>query len=152
MGIINTGSFAKALWPGVNKWYSDAYNEYPVEYTILFDRETSNKAYEEDVGVMGFGLADVTGEGESVQYDTSSQAYLNRYIHLKYTKGFIITEEAMDDSQYDISVLGRKDAKALAFSMRQTKEIVAANVYNRFTTSGYTFGDGCVLGYASVTP
>jgi hypothetical protein len=149
MGTINTGSFAKALWPGVNKFYSDAYNEYPIEFTMLFDKETSTKAYEEDVGVMGFGLADVTGQGEGVLYDTASQTYTNRYIHLKYTKGFIITEEAMDDAQYDVSVLGRKDAKALAFSMRQTKEIVAANIYNRFTTAGYTYGDGVVLGSAA---
>ncbi len=149
MGVINTGSFAKALWPGVNKWYGEAYNELPVEYTILFDKESSNKAYEEDVGSMGFGLANVTGEGEPVKYDTASQAYINRYIHKKYTLGFRITEEAIDDNQYDLSTLGRKDAKALAFSMRQTKEIVAANIYNRATTSGYTYGDGVVLGSAS---
>lgn len=149
MGVINTGSFAKSLWPGVNKWYSDAYNEYPIEYTILFDKENSNKAYEEDVGSMGFGLANETAQGESVKYDTASQAYINRYIHKKYTLGFRITEEAIDDNQYDISALGRKDARALAFSMRQTKEIVAANVYNRFTTAGYTYGDGQVLGSAS---
>jgi len=149
MGVINTGSAPKALWPGVNHFYGEAYNELPTEYTMLFDRETSTKAYEEDVGVMGFGLANVTGEGESVKYDSSSQAFINRYIHKKYTLGFRITREAYEDNQYDLSALGKKDAMALAFSMRQTKEIVAANVYNRFTTSGYTYGDGVVLGSAS---
>lgn len=149
MSVINTGSFAKALWPGVNKWYSDSYNEFPVEYVILYDKETSNRAYVEDVGVMGFGLADETAEGGRVQYDTASQTYINRYIHKKYTKGFIITEEAMDDNQYDISVLGRKDAKALAFSMRQTKEIVGANVYNRAFNGSYVFGDAVSLCSAS---
>ena len=145
MSVINTGSFAKALWPGVNKWYGEAYNEFPVEYTFLYDKETSTKAYEEDVSTMGFGLAQETAEGGKVNYDTASQAYINRYIHKKYTLGFIITEEAMDDNQYNLSTLGRKDARALAFSMRQTKEIVAANVYNRAFTAGYTFGDGSIL-------
>lgn len=146
---ITTGSFAKALWPGINKWYGEAYTEWPVEYTMLFDKETSSKAYEEDVGVSGFGLAGHKPEGQPIGYDDAKQGFINRYIHKTYALGFIITEEAMDDAQYNISVLGKKDARALAFSMRQTKEILGANVYNRAATSGYTFGDGVVLASAA---
>lgn len=145
MGIINTGSFSKALWPGINKWYGETYNEWPVEFTALFDEETSNKAYEEDVGISGFGLAQETTEGGNTPYDEASQAFINRYINRTYRLGFNITMEAMEDNQYDISALGKNKAKALAFSMRQTKEILAANVYNRAFDSNYTFGDGSVL-------
>ena len=147
MSIINSGSFAKALWPGVNAWYGKAYSEYPVEYTKLFDTYKSSKAFEEDVGVSSFGLAVQKSEGAPISYDSERQAFITRYQHVTYALGFIITREVMDDDQY--SIVGQRKAQGLAFSMRQTKEIVAANVYNRYATSGYTGGDGVTLLSAS---
>lgn len=140
MAIINTGSFAKALWPGVNAWYGKAYDEYPVEWTDLFDKYTSRKAFEEDVGISSFGLAAVKAEGAPVSYDTETQGFITRYTHIVYALGFIVTKEAFEDDQYD--VIAERRARGLAFSMRQTKEIVAANVYNRAFNTSYTFGDG----------
>lgn len=139
---ITTSSFAKALWPGVNAWYGEAYNQHPVEYTDLFNTYTSRKAFEEDFGSSWFGLAAVKPEGGAVSYDTAQQGYLTRYTHVTYALGFIITREIVDDDQYDI--VGQKRASGLAFSMRQTKEIVGANVYNGAFTS-YTTGDGLYL-------
>jgi len=140
---INSGSFAKALWPGVNSWYGEKYAEHTVEYTDLFDKETSRKAWEEDMGTSMFGLAAVKPEGNSVVYDNAQQGFLTRYQHITYALGFIITQEMVDDDLYD--VIGKKRAQGLAFSMRQTKEIVGANVYNRAFTSGYVGGDGVTL-------
>lgn len=140
MTPINTGSFSKALWPGVNAWYGKEYAEFPVEWTDLFDQFSSRKAFEEDVGITSFGLAQVKPEGQAVTYDTEAQAFITRYTHVAYALGFIITREAFDDDQYD--VIGERRAKGLAFSMRQTKENVAANVYNRAFNSAYVGGDG----------
>jgi hypothetical protein len=140
MAIVNSGSFAKALWPGVNAWYGKAYNEYPVEHTDLFDKYTSRKGFEEDVGISSFGLAQVKPEGQSVSFDTEVQGFITRYTHIAYGLGFIVTKEAFEDDQYD--VIAERRARALAFSMRQTKENVAANVYNRAFNASYTFGDG----------
>jgi S-adenosylmethionine/arginine decarboxylase-like enzyme len=147
MGVITSGSFAKALWPGVNAWYGKSYNDYATEWDKLFDKNTSSKAYEEDVGLSSLGLAAVKAEGAPISYDSERQGFTTRYNHVVYALGFIITREAYEDDQYD--VVGKKKANALARSMRQTKEIVAANVYNRATTSGYTGGDGIVLLSAS---
>ena len=147
MGIITTSSFAKALWPGVNAWYGKSYSEYPVEWDKLFDKFTSKRAWEEDVGTSGFGLASVKPEGSSIEYDSEKQGFTTRYTHVVYAKGFIITREMFEDDLYDI--VGQRKAESLAFSMRQTKEIVAANVYNRAFTSGYTFGDGQILLYSA---
>jgi hypothetical protein len=147
MSIINSGSFAKALWPGVNAWYGKAYSEYPVEYTKLFESFKSSRAFEEDVGVSSFGLAVQKFEGGPVSYDTERQAFITRYQHVTYALGFIITREIMEDDQYD--VVGQRKAQGLAFSMRQTKEIVAANVYNRAFTAGFVGGDGVPLISAS---
>lgn len=143
MGVIATSSFAKALWPGVNTWYGDAYAQYPVEWDKLFEKNTSRKAFEEDVGSSHFGLAVQKAEGAPVTYDTSRQGFTSRYNHVVYALGFIITREIYEDDQYD--VVGKLKAQSLAFSMRQTKEIVAANVYNRAFNTSYLGGDGSTL-------
>lgn len=147
MSIINSGSFAKALWPGVNAWYGKSYNEYPTEYDRLFDKFTSQKAFEEDVGISSFGLAVQKSEGAPISYDTEKQGFITRYQHVVMALGFIITREMMEDDQYD--VVGQRKAQGLAFSMRQTKEVIGANVYNRAFTAGYTGGDGQTLISAS---
>lgn len=139
-GIINSASFAKALWPGVNAWYGKAYDEYPVEWDKLFETFTSRKQYEEDVGISSFGLATVKPEGSPITYDSEQQAFTTRYTHIVYALGFIITREIMEDDQYD--VVGQRKAQGLAFSVRQTKEVVGANVYNRAFNSSYVYGDG----------
>ena len=138
--VTSSSSFAKALFPGVSSWYGKAYNEHEVEYTDLFDVKTSKRAYEEHVGVSGFGQAAQKLEGASIPYDDESQAFLTRFQHVVYGLGFIITKEMVDDDLYD--VVGERRASGLAFSMRQTKETVAANVYNRAFDGSYLGGDG----------
>lgn len=140
MAIITTGSFTKALWPGINKWYGKAYDEHKVEYTDLFDTFKSRKAWEEDVGITSFGLAKIKGEGAGIEYDTEHQGFVTRYTHVTYGLGFVVTREAFDDDLYD--VVGEKRARGLAFSMRQTKETLGANIYNRAIDTNYTYGDG----------
>lgn len=140
MGVQNSSSFAKLLYPGLNTIYGRAYNEYPVEYTAIFDSNKSTRAYEEDLGTTGLGLASRKGEGNSIAYDEESQAFLTRYVHFVYGLGFIITRELFEDDQY--GQVGQRRSKALAMSMRQTKETIAANVPNRAFNSSYTGGDG----------
>lgn len=147
MSIINSASFAKALWPGINAWYGKAYNEYSPEWKDLFDEFKSRKQFEEDVGISSFGLAVVKGEGAPVTFDSERQAFITRYSHVVYALGFIVTREIYEDDHYD--VVGQRKAQGLAFSMRQTKEIVGANVYNRAFTAGYVGGDGVTLLNAS---
>lgn len=140
MSVINSSSFAKALYPGVNAWYGKAYNEYATEYNKLFETFKSTRQFEEDVGVSSFGLAIAKPEGAPITYDSERQAFITRYQHVVYALGFIITREIMEDDQYD--VVGQRKAQGLAYSMRQTKEVIAANVYNRAFNSSYVGGDG----------
>ena len=143
MAVISSGAHPKALWPGVKEWFGRSYAEHSPEYPKLFELDTSEKAYEEDVGVTGFGLAPVKSEGGSVYFQGEAQGYTKRYTHVAYALGFIVTYEEMRDNLYE--KVGKRRAQALAFSMRQTMENVHANVYNRATTSGYTGGDGKTL-------
>lgn len=148
---MDSSSFAKALWPGVKSWYGIAYGEHKPEFTDIFTKETSDKAYEEEVGTSFFGLAPKKPEGQSVSYDVAKQGFTNRYTHAVYALGFIITRESYEDNQY--AELVKRFSKALGFSIRQTKEIVAANILNRAFNTSYTFGDGkalCVADHPNV--
>lgn len=142
-GVITSSAWAKALWPGVKKFYGKAYDQYPVEWDKLFDKGTSTRAFEEFVGTSGYGLAVVKNEGNPVTYDTERQGFTTRFNHVTYALGFVITRETFDDDLYDIAA--PKKSQELAFSMRQTKEIVGANIYNRAFNSSYTYGDGVSL-------
>lgn len=146
-GVITTGNHPAALWPGIHAWFGISYAEHPEEYRDIFDIETSKKSYEEDPRTTGFGFAGIKAEGQAVDYDSESQQWTKRYTHTVYGLGYVVTEEEMEDNQYEI--VSKRRAKRLAFSMRQTKEVVSANVLNRAFTSGYTGGDGIILASAS---
>ena len=147
MAVTTSSSFSKALAPGVNTWFGETYDEFPVEWTALFDQFTSRKQYEEDVGFAGLGLAVEKKEGAAVQYDSERQGFTNRYTHTEWALGFIVTQIAFEDDQYD--VIAERRARGLAFSMRQTKELNGANVYNRAFNTSYTGGDAlCLLNSA----
>lgn len=143
MAVISTGNAAKLLWPGLNAVWGRDYEEHPKEFPDLFDIETSNMAYEEEVEMTGFGLAAVKPQGQPTFYDTENQQTVNRYTHVAYGLGFIVTKEEIDDNLYEKKGVTR--AQALAFSFRQTKEFVAANVYNRAFNASYLGGDNVSL-------
>jgi hypothetical protein len=140
---ITTGLHPKALWPGVLAWFGRAYDEYAPQYVDLVDVETSDKSYEEEVETTGFGMAGIKGQGASINYDSDSQGYTARYTHVTYGIGYMVTEEELEDDQYaDVS---KRRAPDLAFALRQTKENVVANKFNRAFNSSYAGGDGVEL-------
>lgn len=143
-GIINTGSHPKLLWPGVHAIWGQVYNEHDKEYPDLYDQQDSEKAYEQDVQVTGFGLAPVKGQGAPVSYDSEIQGIVTTYYHIAYALGYIVTYEELRDNLYEEVSMRR--AKANAFSINQTVENAAAFLYNNaFSTSYFTTGDGKAL-------
>jgi len=140
---INTGALSRALKPGVDLWFGLAYNELPEEWRQIFDVSMSEMNFEEDVNVNGFGLANVKPEGQTLQYDVMQQGWIQRYTHITYALGYVITREAIDDNLY--MKLAQQRTNALAMSMRQTKENVCANILNRAFNSSYTYADGVSL-------
>jgi len=147
-GVITTGNLPRLLQEGVRAVFDNTYAEHEEQYGMIFEKTVSKKAFELDVQFDGFGLAPVKPEGSGIQYDSQSQGYVPKYQNLTYAKGFIVTREALEDELYDVFA---KKAKALAYSMRQTKENVGANVLNRAFNSSYTMtgGDGLQLLSAS---
>lgn len=143
MPVITTGSHPKALWPGIKAWWGRSYSEHVPEYPDLFEIDTSDKAYEEEPEITGFGLAPVKAQGSQIFYDTEAQGPVSRYTHVAYALGYIVTFEELRDDLYE--VVGKRRAQQLAFSMRQTKENVLAAVYNQGFNSSYAGADGVQL-------
>ena len=142
---MNRASFAKMLEPGLNTLFGLEYDSYPAEYEAVFESNTSQKAFEEDVLLSGFGNAPTKGEGAAISYDAASQQWTARYQHETIALAFSITEEAEEDGQY--GSIASRYTKALARSMASTKEIKAANVLNNATSTNG--GDGVPLLSAS---
>jgi hypothetical protein len=138
-GPISRDNHPKALWPGVKDWFGAVYDEHSPEWSQLFTVLPSKQAYEEDVEHTSFGLAPVKPEGQSTTYDTHTQGYIARYQHVAYSLGYIVTREELADNLY--AKVSNTRAGSLAFSMAQTRENVAANIYNRAFNSSYLGGD-----------
>ena len=143
-GTITTGNITRLLQEGVKNVFGQAYSQHATQYDKLFDMEDSRKAFEQDQQFEGFGLAPVKQEGDGVAYDSQQEGFSPKFKNLTYAKGFIVTKEAMDDNLYNLFT---RRAKALAFSMQQTKENVGANVYNRGFNPAFQMegGDGVEL-------
>ena len=138
---INRAQLAKELEPGLNALFGMEYSRYENEHAEIFDQETSDRAFEEVVMLMGFGEAAVKQEGAAVQFDTATESFTARYTHETVALAFSLTEEAVEDNLYD--TLSARYTRSLARSMAYTKQVKATNILNNaFTTAG---GDGVSL-------
>ena len=137
---ISRNQLVKELEPGLNALFGLEYNRYENQHEEIFAKETSDRAFEEEVMLSGFGNAGVKPEGSAVTFDNAQETYTSRYQHETVALAFSITEEAIEDNLYDR--LSSRYTKALARSMANTKQIKAANVLNRAFNSSFTGGDG----------
>ena len=137
---INRAQLVKELEPGLNALFGLEYDQYEDEHTMIFDTESSDRAFEEEVMLSGFQEAPVKAEGAPVTYDTAQESWTARYTHETIALAFALTEEAMEDNLYDS--ISARYTKALARSMNQTKQVKAANILNNGFSTTYPGGDG----------
>ena len=141
---ISRAQLLKELLPGLNALFGMEYAKYGEEHAEIFETESSDRSFEEEVKLSGFSAAPVKNEGAAIEYDSAQEAWTARYTHETIAMGFSITEEAMEDNLYDS--LSSRYTKALARAMAYTKQVKAAAVLNNaFSGSGVTYGDGKVL-------
>ena len=141
---ISRAQLAKELEPGLNALFGMEYNRYEGQHAEIFDTESSDRAFEEEVMLSGFGAAPTKAEGNAVAFDDANEAYTARYNHETVAMAFSITEEAVEDNLYD--KLSGRYTRALARSMAHTKQVKAANVLNNaFTAGASAGGDGVAL-------
>ena len=137
---ISRQQLAKELEPGLNALFGLEYKNYENQHTEIFDIENSDRAFEEEVMLSGFGNAAVKQEGSAVGYDDAQETFTSRYTHETVALAFSITEEAIEDNLYDS--IGSRYTKALARSMATTKQVKGANVLNNGFSSSFPGGDG----------
>tara|TARA_R110002124_G_scaffold236794_1_gene402005 strand:+ start:720 stop:1628 length:909 start_codon:yes stop_codon:yes gene_type:complete len=137
---ITRGQLVKELEPGLNALFGLEYKNYENEHAEIFDTETSDRAFEEEVMLSGFGSAAVKAEGQGVTFDSANETFTARYTNETIALAFSITEEAIEDNLYDR--LASRYTKALARSMANTKQTKAANVLNNAFSSSFAGGDG----------
>jgi len=139
---ISRSQLLKELLPGLNALFGLEYSKYGEEHKGIFETETSDRSFEEETKLSGFGSAPVKSEGAAIEYDNAQEAWTARYTHETVAMGFSITEEAIEDNLYDS--LSARYTKALARGMAYTKQVKAAAILNNAFDSG-TYGDGKVL-------
>ena len=137
---ISRSQLVKELEPGLNALFGLEYNKYENEHAEIFQSEASDRAFEEEVMLSGFGSAPVKQEGANVSFDQATESFTARYTHETIAMAFAITEEAIEDNLYDR--LASRYTRALARSMANTKQVKAANVLNNAFDSSFTGGDG----------
>lgn len=139
---ISRSQLLKELLPGLNALFGLEYDKYENEHTDIYETETSERSFEEETKLSGFGAAPVKAEGTAISYDNAQEAFTSRFSHETVAMGFSITEEAMEDNLYDS--LSARYTKALARAMAFTKQVKAASLLNTgFDT--FTGGDGVTL-------
>ena len=142
---ISRAQLMKELLPGLNALFGLEYKQYGEQHKEIFSTESSDRSFEEETKLSGFGLAPIKPEGQSITYDNAQEAWTTRYQHETIAMGFSLTEEAIEDNLY--TSLSARYTKALARAMAYTKQVKAASILNQgFTGSGNpTYGDGKVL-------
>ena len=141
---ISRAQLAKELEPGLNALFGMEYDRYEGQHAEIYTTESSDRAFEEEVMLSGFGAAPTKAEGSNVSYDDANEAYTARYNHETLALAFSITEEAIEDNLYDR--LGSRYTKALARLMALSKQVKAAAVLNNaFTAGASAGGDGVAL-------
>ena len=140
---ISRAQLVKELEPGLNALFGLEYRQYADETKEIFDTESSDRAFEEEVMLSGFGNAAVKAEGQGIQFDDAQETFTARYTNETIALAFAITEEAIEDNLYDR--LASRYTKALARSMASTKNIKGAAVLNNAFTATFAGGDGVSL-------
>ena len=137
---ISRAQLLKELLPGLNALFGLEYKRYGEEHKEIYEQETSERSFEEETKLSGFGAAPVKSEGAAIAYDNAQEAWTARYTHETIAMGFAITEEAVEDNLYDS--LSSRYTKALARAMAYTKQVKAASILNNGFNSSVAYGDG----------
>ena len=140
---ISRAQLLKELLPGLNALFGMEYARYGEEHKELYETEKSERSFEEETKLAGFGAAPVKNEGQAIAYDNAQEAFTARYTHETIALGFSITEEAVEDNLYDS--LSARYTKSLARAMSYTKQVKAASVLNNGFSGSYLGGDGVSL-------
>jgi len=143
MPAITRSQEQKELVPGLHALWGNELKRFDNQHLEIFEVNTSERAFEEELALSQFGAAPIKSEGSNIVYDQSQEFFTSRYQHNTIAMAFAITEEAQEDNLY--ADVAKRNTKALAVSMNYTKQVICAAVLNNAFTAGYNGGDGVTL-------
>ncbi len=140
MPVITRAQANRELTPGLHALWGLENKRYQGEWKPIFEMNTSERAFEQEVALSGFGTAPIKTEGASVEYDSAQEFYATTYRHSTIALAFAVTEEAIEDNLY--ADIGKRYTKAVSWSMNNTKEVMGASILNNAFSASYLGGDG----------
>jgi len=140
---MTSNDIRELLWNTLEGIYGTAYTDYTPECYEMFTERAGEGPYIRETGFSGLGYARKKAEGQGISYDDMSTTFTAEYQPDVWALGFRITEEAFDDNKY--MEVGLDKTEHLIRSMKQTKEIVHARIYDRAFNSAYAVADGIEL-------
>ena len=142
---ISRGQLVKELEPGLNALFGLEYKRYENQHAEIYNEESSDRAFEEEVMLSGFANAQTKAEGQGISFDDAQETFTARYTMETVALAFAITEEAIEDNLYDR--LASRYTKALARSMSNAKQVKSVEPLINGLPSTNTFktGDGVSL-------
>ena len=142
-------NFADTLAPELAEVFFDRYEAEPELAPQIFKVKTSDRDKEIESAVSGFSLLIQTAELGPLDYEDPNQMYRTTYSHLKYTKGFKVSQELVEDDQHNVI---RAMPEALGKAAKRTGEFYAASVFNNgFTAANTSYGDAKPL-FSTIHP
>ena len=86
---ITRAQLLKELLPGLNALFGLEYEKYENEHAEIYETENSERSFEEEVKLSGFGAAPVKPEGSAISFDSAQESYTARYNHETVAMGFL---------------------------------------------------------------
>lgn len=138
---------------GLSVLFDDVTKDPVEEWWDLFRKETSEKAYEIELGFVGMGNPVLTAEIELPRYDSPRQGRPVTYIHSKFTLAVAISYEAKEDDRYAKIASSIVPETRRSFFVERNQQ--AADILNNaFAVQGYE-PDGAAListGHPQIVP
>ena len=138
-GVIGTGSVPRLLQDGLGDISGNSLKTHETKFDKMFQMKSSEKAFVVNAQLEGFSRSNLKDEGDDITFDSRRQGFTPKYVHDTFAKGYIVTEEALEDELYNQLSDG---AQALARGMMIGREIDGADVYNNGFNSAFTMLDG----------
>lgn len=111
------------LRPGLRTDFRDSYNQHPEEFSRILRVGSMDRAEVEAMTLAGLPRMVKRGEGQAVTYVDPKFSDKSIYLDDEFALGFMATEKAMEDDQYNKV---RQSAKWLGRSVRLTQEYAGA--------------------------
>jgi len=139
--MMTTGQFPDLLRVGIREVFLSEYQNYPELYSKVYDVQTSNRAYEEELIIAGFGaVPEWNSDGSELPTDRALTGNRVLYVHKDYGMMWTVSKRLLREDLY--AKIGAELVREAVRAMKHTVELVSWSVIaNGFSGSRPLFSD-----------